>query len=69
MKKTMFIAVDIQDASVKIRAHGVSDDPEDMQLDVWAGFLPLKLSAQTPETDESGITGIPVPDYLTDYQR
>ncbi|MCC7466478.1 MAG: pyridoxamine 5'-phosphate oxidase family protein [Saprospiraceae bacterium] len=69
MKKTMFIAVDIQDASVKLRAHCVADDPEDMQLEVWAGVLPLSLKAQTPETDESGITGIPVPDYLTDYQR
>jgi nitroimidazol reductase NimA-like FMN-containing flavoprotein (pyridoxamine 5'-phosphate oxidase superfamily) len=69
MKKTMFIAVEIQDASVKFRAHGVSDDPEDMQLEVWSGVLPLRLSAHPPETDESGITGIPVPDYLTDYQR
>jgi nitroimidazol reductase NimA-like FMN-containing flavoprotein (pyridoxamine 5'-phosphate oxidase superfamily) len=69
MKKTMFIAVDIQDASVKIRAHGVGDDPEDMQLNVWAGVIPLKLDAQTPQPDESGIPHLPLPDYLIDYQR
>ncbi|HLP96577.1 MAG TPA: pyridoxamine 5'-phosphate oxidase family protein [Saprospiraceae bacterium] len=69
MKKTMFIAVDIQDASVKFRAHGVGDDPEDMQLEVWAGVIPLRVSALTPEADESGVPNVPLPAYLTDYQR
>ncbi|MBL7808009.1 MAG: pyridoxamine 5'-phosphate oxidase family protein, partial [Saprospiraceae bacterium] len=69
MKKTMFIAVDIQDASVKFRAHGVGDDPEDMQLEVWAGVIPLKLSAHAPEVDDSGVANIPLPSYLIDYQR
>lgn len=69
MKKTMFIAVEMQDASVKLREHGVSDDPEDMQLEVWAGVLPLKLSTQTPETDETGVHGLPLPHYVANYQR
>ncbi|MDO8367463.1 MAG: pyridoxamine 5'-phosphate oxidase family protein, partial [Saprospiraceae bacterium] len=54
MKKTMFIAVEIEEASVKFRAHGVADEPEDMDLNVWAGVLPLKLSPLVPETDSSG---------------
>ena len=69
MKKTMFIAVEIEEASVKFRAHGVGDDPEDMHLNVWAGVLPLKLSPLAPETDESGIPGVPLPDYVLDYHR
>lgn len=69
MKKTMFIAVDIQDASVKLRAHGVGDDPEDMQLEVWAGVIPLRLSADAPEVDDSGVANILLPSYLIDYQR
>ncbi|HAD13304.1 MAG TPA: pyridoxamine 5'-phosphate oxidase [Saprospirales bacterium] len=69
MKKTMFIAVDIQDASVKFRTHGVGDDPEDMQLEVWAGVIPLRVSALPPEADESGIPNVPLPAYLSDYQR
>jgi hypothetical protein len=69
MKKTMFIAVDIQDTSVKFRAHGVGDDPKDMQLEVWAGVIPLRVSALPPEADESGIPNIPLPAYLTDYHR
>jgi len=69
MKKTMFIAVEIEEASVKFRAHGVGDDPEDMGLNVWAGVLPIKPLPQDPETDESGRPGIPVPDYVRDYRR
>ncbi len=64
MKKTMFIAVEIEEASVKFRANGVVDDPEDMDLDVWAGVLPLKLTPLKLEADESGKQGIPIPDYL-----
>ncbi len=68
MKKTMFIAVEIEEASVKFRAHGVVDDTEDMDMDVWAGVLPLKLSPLAPEVDESGKQGTPLPDYIRDYQ-
>lgn len=69
MKKTMFIALDIEEASVKFRAHGVSDEPEDMELEVWAGVLPLKLSPGEPIADEGGKQGIPVPEYLRNYVR
>lgn len=69
MKKTMFIAVEIEEASVKFRAHGVLDDPEDMELDVWAGVLPLKLVAQPPQADETGKAGLALPDYVRNYQR
>ncbi len=69
MKKTMFIAVEIEEASVKFRVHGVGDDPEDMDLNVWAGVLPMKLTSFAPEADESGKTGIPLPDYISDYHR
>ncbi|MDX1913655.1 MAG: pyridoxamine 5'-phosphate oxidase family protein [Saprospiraceae bacterium] len=69
MKKTMFIAVEIEEASVKFRAHGASDDPEDMGLPVWAGVLPLQLSPLAPETDESGVPDLPLPDYIQHYQR
>jgi hypothetical protein len=69
MKKTMFIAVDIEESSLKFRAHGVVDDPEDMGLEVWAGVLPLKLSPLAPHTDESGKQGLSVPDYLLRHKR
>ena len=69
MKKTLFIAVEIEEASVKFRAHGVVDDEEDMNRDVWAGVLPLKLMPQAPQPDETGKTGVPIPAYMESYWR
>ena len=69
MKKTMFIAVEMEEASVKFRAHGVGDDPEDMALNVWAGVLPLSLAPQAPVQDEAGNSNIPLPDYVRNYHR
>jgi nitroimidazol reductase NimA-like FMN-containing flavoprotein (pyridoxamine 5'-phosphate oxidase superfamily) len=69
MKKTMFIAVQMEESSVKFRAHGVGDDPEDMGLEVWAGVLPLKQVPQAPETDGAGVKGIPMPDYVKNFKR
>lgn len=69
MKKTMFIAVEIEEASVKFRAHGVVDDPEDMDMEVWAGVMPLQLLPLELESDESGKPGLAIPDYIQNYQR
>ena len=69
MKKTLFIAVEIEEASVKYRAHGVVDDEEDMDLGVWAGVLPLKLTPQAPEPDENGQAGVELPEYVRQYRR
>ncbi len=69
LKKTMFIAVAIEEASVKFRASGVMDDEEDMGMEVWSGVIPLKLTPQTPEPDEAGVKEIQLPDYLENYHR
>lgn len=69
MKKTLFIAVKIEEASVKFRAHGVMDKEEDMEMEVWSGVLPLKLTSQTPEPDEAGVKEISMPAYVANYQR
>ena len=69
MKKTMFIAVEIEEASVKFRAHGVVDDEEDLQRDVWAGVLPLRLLPLAPLPDEAGKAGVEIPDYVREYRR
>ncbi len=69
MKKTMFIAVEIEEASVKFRAHGVLDDEEDLQRDVWAGVLPLRLLPLAPQPDEAGKTGVEMPAYVREYRR
>jgi len=69
MKKTMFIAVEIEEASVKFRAHGVADDEGDMDLPVWAGVLPLALIPQKPVPDDAGASDLAIPVYVTAYKR
>ncbi len=69
MKKTMFIAVEIEEASVKFRDGGVGDDPEDMNLEVWAGVLPLQIIPFEAITDEAGKQGLAVPAYIKTYSR
>ncbi len=48
LKRTLVIALDVEEASAKVRAEGVNDEPEDHELDVWAGVLPLKMEKLTP---------------------
>lgn len=69
MKKTMVLAVSLEEASAKIRTGGVNDDPEDMDLNVWAGILPLKLAPQLPEADVQLKSTIGLPDYIKNYSR
>jgi uncharacterized protein len=69
MKKTMFIAVELEEMSAKLRTHGVGDDPEDLDLDVWAGLLPLPIKAQPLQAAEDLKTEVPIPEYLQNYWR
>jgi len=50
---TLVLRLSLEEASVKVRAHGASeaaDDGDDRR--VWAGVLPLRLAAGAPESSE-----------------
>jgi nitroimidazol reductase NimA-like FMN-containing flavoprotein (pyridoxamine 5'-phosphate oxidase superfamily) len=61
LAQTSVLALPLNEVSAKVRAKGVSDDPEDYALPHWAGVLPLRVVAGEPEPDE-GVEGLP--DYL-----
>jgi len=69
MKKTMVLAIVIEEASAKVRTGNVGDDPEDMNLPHWAGVLPITLQYGTPLQDPAQDSGIDVPGYVTGYGR
>jgi uncharacterized protein len=69
MKKTMVLAIQIEEASAKIRTGNVGDDPEDLDLGYWAGVLPISLSYGTPIQDPAQSEAIQVPGYVTRYKR
>ncbi len=54
LKGTLVLSVPIEEASAKVRTGGPVDDEEDHALDVWAGVVPLTLSAGDPIADTEG---------------
>lgn len=69
MKKTMVLAIVIEEASAKVRTGNVGDDPEDANLPHWAGVLPINIHYGKPEQDPIQNPDIAVPGYVTDYKR
>jgi uncharacterized protein len=55
---TTVIAVPLAEASVKVRTGGPVDEPEDVAAGVWAGVVPLGVSAAAVQPAED----LPVPD-------
>ena len=69
LKATKVLTFPIEEGSAKIRTGPPSDDLEDYTLPIWAGELPLKLTAGVPVLDPKLATNIAVPEYLTNYHR
>ena len=51
LRATLVLRLPIAEGSAKVRAGGVNDDDEDLDLDVWAGVVPLALAAAAPIQD------------------
>jgi uncharacterized protein len=64
---TAVLSVDLAEASAKVRTGGVNDEPEDLDLPVWAGVLPLRLVAGDPEPDAALARSIPLPAHVRDH--
>ena len=60
LKGTSVLALDLAEASAKIRTGGPKDDAEDYALPIWAGVVPMRVVAGDPLPDEKLTEGIPV---------
>jgi uncharacterized protein len=56
LRKTLVLRLPIDEASVKVRAGGPVDDPEDLGLPVWAGVVPVRLERGEPVADPGAVT-------------
>ncbi len=65
LRATLVIRLPITEGSAKVRTGGPIDDPEDLELGVWAGVVPVGFAAGPPVTDGAG--SIAVPDYITEH--
>lgn len=69
LASTMLLAMNIDEASAKVRTGDPSDPPSSLGLPVWAGQLPLQLAAEAPIPDPSLNEEITAPDYLLEWRR
>jgi uncharacterized protein len=51
LKATWVLSVPLDEASAKIRTGPPEDEPEDLDLPVWAGVVPIHLAAEPSEYD------------------
>jgi nitroimidazol reductase NimA-like FMN-containing flavoprotein (pyridoxamine 5'-phosphate oxidase superfamily) len=67
LRRTLVLAMPIEEASAKIRVGPPLDDEDDYALPVWAGVLPLKLVPSEPIPDPRLPGEIAVPAYAASY--
>ena len=60
---TMIIEVPIEKYSLKSRTGGVNDEPEDKELSIWSGIIPLSCVKGEPITAPDSL-GIAVPSHI-----
>ena len=61
LRKTLVLALPIEEGSAKVRTGGPIDDDEDMDLPVWAGVVPLRLVSSAPVQDPVQTQPLPEP--------
>jgi nitroimidazol reductase NimA-like FMN-containing flavoprotein (pyridoxamine 5'-phosphate oxidase superfamily) len=69
MKATSVLALELAEASAKVRTGPPLDDEDDYSLPVWAGVIPLRLAAGAPIDDPRLPEGLARPSYVENYQR
>lgn len=61
---TMMIELKLEKYSAKSRTGGVMDEPEDKDLPIWSGVIPLARKYGAPETAPES-HGIEIPEHIT----
>lgn len=69
IKATSFIAMEIEEASAKIRAKGVADDDEDYALPIYAERIPVRTVVGAPEPCPRLLDGVTRPSSLDGYSE
>lgn len=64
---TTVLAIQLSEASAKVRTGPPIDDEEDYALPVWAGVLPLGVEPGAPEADPRLPAETPVPAYVEQF--
>ena len=65
-RSTRLLAIEIDEASAKVRSGPPGDDAEDMASGIWAGVIPVVTVAGTPEPAPDLEDGVEVPRSVRD---
>ena len=66
LKATSILSLPLDEASAKIRTGPPADEEDDLQLDAWAGIVPIATVRRDPVPAPDLREGIEVPAYLRD---
>jgi nitroimidazol reductase NimA-like FMN-containing flavoprotein (pyridoxamine 5'-phosphate oxidase superfamily) len=66
-KATGIVAVPIESASAKVRTGFPGDEPEDVELPIWGGIVPMRQVFDDPIPDTHVPDGMEVPGYLWEH--
>jgi nitroimidazol reductase NimA-like FMN-containing flavoprotein (pyridoxamine 5'-phosphate oxidase superfamily) len=66
---TLVLRFPLVEVSAKVRDCGVKDVEGDEVLDLWAGVIPLRVTAGPPKDDDHLKPNIKTPDYAIHYRR
>ena len=69
LKATTVLKLEISEASAKMRTGDPIDDEEDMNLNCWAGVLPLEIKQGKPIDDAKLRHGIQPPNYVIAHKK
>ena len=69
LKGTLVLSLPLKEVSAKVRSGPPKDDEKDYALPLWAGIVPLQLTAGNPINDPRLPTGIDPPGYARNYKR
>ena len=66
---TMVLSLPLDEASVKVADGPPTDEPEDVELPIWAGVVPMREMLGTPIDAPDLRQPYPVPAYVTSWAR
>ncbi len=68
-KGTLVLRLPLDEASAKVRIGPPKDEPEDYDLPIWAGVIPIKETYGSPIADPDLTHDLTVPDHLANFAR
>jgi hypothetical protein len=69
LSATAIVAIQIEEASAKVRSGSSRDSRADQALDAWAGVVPVRMAAETPVPADYTQESIPLAESVRAYVR